>query len=111
MLPIHIELGLPLENPDRERLIGWRKECVQARERWLALQKEYGREDRSLAALAKGEAADCLKHERACTQILEMYDGKRAGLGELKGDKYGFLAYRVPLELMSAFRFCATVAQ
>lgn len=90
----------------RDRLVNWRKDCVQARENWLAITKQYGREDRDLAKIAKEEASDCMKHERACTQIIEYIDGKRAGLGQMQGG-----TYRVPPELASVFRFCAGLAQ
>lgn len=107
-MPVHLQSYNSL---DRELLAVWRKNTTAARENWLALKSQYGQEDRELARLAKSEAAECLKHERACTQIIEYIDGKRAGFGELTGDKGGHLLYRVPDELESAFRFCLAMAE
>lgn len=101
--PVHLPVYHSL---NRESLVGWRKKVIAARENWSRLASEYS----ELRLVAKAELSDCIKHERACTQIIEFIDGKRAGLGEIQGDKYGQLTYRVPIELESAFRFCLGMA-
>ena len=95
----------------RDDLVSWRKEVIKARENWLAVIKlcDY-KTDRELIKFCKEEASECLKHERACTQIIEKIDGKRAYCGELTGDKYGFLTPKVPKELENAFIFCYGIA-
>ena len=94
---------MPVE-AGREALVYWRRQVIAARQNWLSL-KGYP----ELRDLAKDEAADCLKHERACTQLIEVIDGKRVEAGELKGDRTGHLTYRVPPELKDAFAFCRGV--
>lgn len=111
--PVHMPIYRTL---DRDKLVAWRKEVIAAREQWLAALAITRKTDfvwprrRRAVAFCKAEAAECLKQERACTQIIEYIDGKRAGLGQLTGDKGGHLLYRVPPELVGAFRFCAGMA-
>lgn len=104
--PVHIPIYHTL---NKQSLIAWRKEVISARQNWLFNIKNENNQES--IRFYKVEASDCLKHERACTQIIEYIDGKRAGLGNLQGDKYGFLQYRIPTELESAFRFCLGLAR
>lgn len=96
----------------RAKLVDWRKEVVQARERWLALAKEYGKLSREFAKFCKDEAAACLKHERACTDLIQVIDGIKAGLGKWEtSEKQGRLTWCIPKDLQAAYRFCKGLAE
>lgn len=106
----------PMTNEPRENLIEFRKRVAAARQQWLANIQEVRRTDfiwlrrRAAIRFFKVEAAECLKLERACTQLIETIDGKRVAPGELKGDKNGYLKYRIPVELEAAFALCRGIA-
>ncbi len=100
----------------RASLVEYRKRVVAARENWRANIQAARRTDfiwlrrRRYIAFCKTEAADCLKYERACTQLIETIDGKRVAPGVLMGDKSGRLSYQIPKELESAFLLCRGIA-
>lgn len=100
----------------RAILVAWRKEIVVARRNWLDAIQIIRANDkiwlrrRAHIKVCKGEAAECLKQERACTQLIEVLDGKRPAAGELTGDKNGHLLYRVPAEIGPAFAFVSGLA-
>lgn len=104
-------------NNSKDNLIAWRKQIVAARAQWLDNIKLARKTDfiwlrrRAFIKFCKSEAADCLKLERACTQLIETIDGKRAAPGELKGNKEGQLSYRIPEELEAAFCLCRGIAE
>lgn len=81
-----------------------RKEFVQARENWLEIKK-LSSDNREMAKFAKEEASECLKYERALTQVIETLEGKRPSPGDLKGDDRGGLSYRTPPELERHFDY------